>query len=719
MEGTGKFLGTIAGSLSHPIFDGNLDADKFVLNGVELSNIHGHVGLEGTRFFLDEFSFNQGDGIYTVFASADTATEVLNGHLSLENIDIPELFALANTRTKLLEGKLTGEVNLGGSMNNPSVNLTGEIPTGTFAGFDIHGIDLEINLLNNIIYFNKFEGKQGELGDFNLAGTADISGPLALNLAAHNLALGMFSSAAGLKNEVDGTANIEATIGGVVLNPKADALITATGGVDGANFDLLKAQLTLQDWMIGVKEFIVQKTLAEKIYQISADGILPLRALTAGAKENLTDAEQINLNVSMENADLSLLPVLSKQVAWAIGNMEGAVKITGTAAHPKINGKIALNGGSVKIKGMKSLIENINISTLFKDERFDVEEFSGFIGGGTFYLNGGLNFGGLEISDYKFDFVAENLNPNAEFFYGPINAAFTLDEGQRFRRTLPRISGHLDLEKCTIGFPSLPDSEGEMPEIIMNVDLNLGKKVHLYSSSLFDMFITGGAKFEGTTRHPKTSGTIDVRRGGTVTYLNTIFKITEGAVMFNQFDTFYPSVVFHANAKMGRTKIFIDIDGPLTEGNIKAGEKAIFKLSSSPEMTEAEIIQLLTFKNTASNGGDLGAADVLAIGLQMSVLADIEDAVRKTLGFDQFSVSRGSGSVFDNHDREGTRKSEEYNVTVGKYVSDDVMLKYTRGIGGDKVNRFGVQYDMNENIGLSVEHEGHDFIFGLEARYKF
>ena len=168
---------------------------------------------------------------------------------------------------------------------------------------------------------------------------------------------------------------------------------------------------------------------------------------------------------------------------------------------------------------------------------------------------------------------------------------------------------------------------------------------------------------------------------------------------------------------MTRTKIYLMADGPL-------GKKGVtFKLSSSPEMSETEIMQLLTFRNSYDKGnGNVTAADALEIGLQLSVLAEIEDTVKRTLGLDKFMVSRGSGSAFDSFTvtpREGERREDEFNISLGKYVSDRVMLRYTQGINGDHIRRYGVQYDINDNIGFTIEREGREYIFGLEARYNF
>ena len=536
-----------------------------------------------------------------------------------------------------------------------------------------------------------------------------------MNLVAKDLELGLFSKAAGYDVEMVGTSNIVAKLSGTVDNPFGEVLLTATGGIKGSTFDLLHGHFLLKDWRVNVEELTVQRELAGKMYGATATGFVPLRALTAKTKEALPDNEQLNLTVSLDNADLSLLPVLSKQIKWGIGELKGAVKITGTAAHPQVNGKIALNDGSIKVKGMNSLIEHINISTLFKGERFDIENFSGNIGGGTFALTGGFSFPGLGFTDYSFDFAAVDLDIDSDVFDGILNANFSFSEEQFLHWVLPKLSGQINIDKCRFSIPDIPDSDDPLPNILIDVSLNLSEKVHFYRSHLYDMYFKGNAHFGGSTAHPKTSGVITVKRGGTLTYLESVFNIREGEAHFNQIDSFMPTVHLAADTKIANTKIFLNVNGQPNNMD--------FKLTSSPEMTQEEIIKLLTLREAYSKGGEvnLTAADALAIGLQMTVIGEIEDALKRTLGIDQFTVSRGSGSMFERHNPGENDNSYEkdYNVTVGKYIGDKFMVRYTRGFGSHHVNRYGIQYDFNDNFGLTVEKEGKDYIFSIEARYKF
>ena len=78
----------------------------------------------------------------------------------------------------------------------------------------------------------------------------------------------------------------------------------------------------------------MEKSINGKDYMASAKGIVPLKALFANREEELNDYERIKLTVSLDQADLSILPFVSDQIDWALGPTKGKLEITGTPAHP-------------------------------------------------------------------------------------------------------------------------------------------------------------------------------------------------------------------------------------------------------------------------------------------------------------------------------------------------------------------------------------------------
>ena len=721
-----QFEGVLTGSVSYPQFTGNLNADKLNLNGVEITDIHGNAQLQGNQFILDEVEFKQGEGNCKFYATANTVTKMLDGDIEVNNFSIPELCQIAGYTTKLLTGKLNSKIDLGGTLENPAVKVVGDISKGELAGYDLHDVGLEVNLLNKVIYFNKLEGSQGDAGTFKLEGTANLVGALDLTFTSDKLNLGIIPAAAGLQNfDTAGSFAVNAKVGGNVDNPEAEIKVDSSGAIKGATFDHLGGDIFFKNWAFDIQNFEARRQIGEKVYRATAAGILPVQAFMIDneKQKTLSAEEQLNLKISLDQADLSLLPTVSSYISWAVGALGGEVLITGAADNPQVNGEITLQDGTVKVKGMDSLIEHINISTLFKGDKFDIENFALNIGKGTLTVDGGFNFANLLVSDYNFKATADNLEIDSDFYEGALNGEFSVEETElprpkndrRFRlKMLPKVTGKIDLEHCRLSVPTIPDSDDELPEILLDVTLNLGEKVHFYSNRLYDMYLTGTAHFGRSTKYPKTSGTISVKRGGTINYLQTVFDIRTAEILFNQPNSFMPSVHFEADTKLTRTKIYLFVDGAL-------GKNVTFKLSSVPEMTETEIIQMLTFRTAYDKGNqNFTAADALEIGLQMSVLAEIEDTVKRNLGLDKFTVSRGSGSAFENYTpSENNSRENEFNISLGKYINDKVMLRLTQGINGDKITRYGVQYDINDNLGITIEREKNEFIFGLEARYNF
>lgn len=711
-EGHGTFEGNLNGTLDSPKFVGRFHSSAMNLNGVDIENVNGEVAVSDVQFKCKNFEFNQGDGLFKMNLDLNSATHLINGLVTVKNVDITSLLALFNTTDLPMTGKLNSEIRVDGMIRNPSFVVNGNIMKGEIGGCYIHDVELEVTLADRMMNFKKMHGKQGEEGEFNLLGTINPSGDLNLNLTAKEIELKMFSGLAGLNLDVKGTTDAEVKVAGNLRNPQAEGNLTASGSVNGAAFDLLKAHILFRDWVFDVQELFVQREIAGTNLKASAKGKVPIQSLYIDPGENLSSNQQFDLKISLDKADLALLPVFDKYVEWAVGDLDGNLDVTGTIANPKINGRILVKEGTIKLKFMSNPIEHFEISSVFKDDRFDLEKFTGNIGKGNFNLNGGFNFANFAINGYNFNLTANELDIRSSFFNGPLNAEFFLTEEKTFRGILPKLSGHLDFDKCTISVPTIPDSDEPLPLVLIDVLINLGEKVHLYSSHLYDMYLVGSAHFEGSTNHPRQSGTISVKRGGTLTYANSVFDIREGEAFFNQMDSFFPSIHFAADTKFSRTKVFINLDGSLNNMQIN--------LSSSPEMTQTEIINLLTLRENYADGkGNITASDILAIGLQMSLLADVEDTVRKTLGFDQFRLTRGNGSAFDTYEEESNNRQKEFNIFIGKYISDKIMLRYTQGITGDKITRYGFQYDINDHIGFTVEREKGKYIFGLEAKFNF
>ena len=725
VAGHGTFEGHVTGFVSSPIFDGTLDAKDLTLNGVSIPRAYGHAHYEGGMISLDRFGFLQGDdGSYDLELQADTVSHALTGNIIVQNADLTNLCALLNQKNDVVKGMMNATAIVGGTAENPSLDVEGTMAQGTIADYDVHGIEIAAKLEDHVLSITTCKGLQGD-GTFELTGTSALDGALDLKLTARDIALGMFTKAAGLKTDVIGTANIDATLSGNISSPEGQIALTAkNGGIQGSTFDTLTGEAKLFHGIVDVRNLVMQKTIGAKdkaqTYQASAKGIVPLHALVAGGDEELADFEQIHLDVSLDHADLSLLPMLSNQVEWAVGETRGDVLITGTAAHPLFSGQLSLPDGAVKLKLIQTPIEALHGVLKLQGNEMKLEEFSGEMGKGTFTGSGHLTLDGLTPKSYAADLEADDLEVLSTAYKGPITGAFHLENseisdpaGNIYYR--PKLSGHLDFDNCEVSIPMIPDSDGDLPDILLDVDVTAGENVHFYSSSLYDMYITGAAHFGGSTLHPMPSGEFHVKRGGTVSYLKNLFKIREGTATFNQVDSFLPSITFLADTKVGSTSINLMLEGALNN-------HMDVHLTSNPEYSQTEILTMLTLQSLYRHGEtNFDMNDIVTIGLQMTVLGELEEQMRNMLWLDTFRISRGSGSALEQQSRGDSDDDgdKSYNVELGKRLGGKTQMHYIRGIGGNGTQRYGIQYDLSDAIGFTLDRESGDTIVGVEARYKF
>ena len=716
VSGHGTFNGVIGGTLEAINFDGVLNMPEIMLNGHKVENLKGEVTYRDDVVTVREFGFKQNDGEYSLKVACNLKNKILRGDMQLVDADVGFLLAVANQRNDFLEGTLNSKLVFDEDNGEQIATLKGTLPVGKLAGHDIHDTDLELNLRGDMLSIDHLSGFQGEAGKFTLNGTMNFARDYSdLKLTAENLATGMFTNLAGMDIAAVGLTDISAKMNGAITNPIADITVGITnGGIQGSTFDDLNGVFHVSDGRLEVRNLSVHKEVLGKDYRASAKGFVPWRALVASDDETLTSDEQMHLSLSLDDSDLSLLPLLSPSIEWAQGETDGNVEISGTVKHPSFHGQFAINSGSMKLKPIYTPIEDMRLTLNLDGQNFTLSECSGRMGDGVYSLDGSMSLWGLTPTNYKLKFVADRLNVQSEFFKGPVSADFTLSEqtmnfitGRELR--LPLLSGNINLENTLLSLPSLPETEGEMPNIFLDVNLNLGNKVRFYSPYVGNMSFTGSAHFGGTTRYPQPSGTISVARGGTINYMKSaVFKIEEGEIYFNQMGTFLPSIDFHAQTRIGHTKVFLDVTGSL-------GKDLNFGLTSSPEMSQTEILQLLTLRTDKASGQNISAGDVLAMGLQMSVLSEFEEKFRNMMNLDVLSVSRGSSSLYNRDDE----NKDTYNLQVGKYISDKVMIRYGQDFGGSSLHRFGVQYDLNDRVSFTLDREGSKFVYGVEAKIKF
>jgi translocation and assembly module TamB len=725
VAGKTDFTGRLTGTPEAPVFDGEIAAAGLRLNGQEITNVEGQVNLDARQLSVPHFGFSQGEGRFTFAGGIGFADGTIYGDLDAKNGDVAGLLAILGIPAKDIDGRLDGHISLGGTVANPDILLTGTLTKGKIKNYPLDNIEADIALNGKKVTINRFFAKQGD-GVLAARGTATIGGPLDVEISGRGLDAGLLTAWTDATVDTRGKITFTAQISGTSYSPYAAVSLEINGGgVANATFDSLYGLFVLDKGSINVNQLLVNKGP----YRASAYGTVPLAALNREGRERGTIADQMDLKVRLEQADLSILPLLTKEVAWAAGPTNGELTVGGTLAQPLLYGSIVIKDGTVKLKQLADPVQKVGVDIQFEGDKINIKTFDGSMGGGSYRLTGTAALKGLALADYRLLLVLDKLGVNHKYFKGPLDGTLTLDaSGGK-----PVLAGRMIFDNTTLNVPLVPEFASSGLNIGLDLEIVAAKRVRLFNPYFYDLLVEGKARFTGSTLSPQASGHFSVVRGS-VNYLRTKFKVDSGSADFTQFASLMPVIRMTADTKLEYTTVKLAVSGPLNAMD--------FRLSSEPAMSQQQILSLLTLrsryydKQGAGGGGTdtgLGRDELLSLldaGLQIAFVAEAESAFRNTFGLDEFRLVRTTlaadgtsrndkGVTSGSKSTASTLDREVYNIEIGKYVSDRLFISYTMGLDHKETSAY-IRYDFTRRFSVTgAIDEFNRKRVGVEARFTF
>jgi autotransporter translocation and assembly factor TamB len=208
-------------------------------------------------------------------------------------------------------------------------------------------------------------------------------------------------------------------------------------------------------------------------------------------------------------------------------------------------------------------------------------------------------------------------------------------------------------------------------------------------------------------------GNMETIRGSYFLY-GTKFTIEKGSFYFDNLHKIDPSIDFLVSTRLwGGSSASSGGSSLLSAGSSNEIELAIGGTLSEPEVKPApgspysseDVIELLAFQR------GLGSVDSAGVGslFQERVLKSLggayssrllENIAGRSLGVETFEIVPTWSDKFRLTDAE---------ITIGKYISDKVYLRYTRRLSQSSGQEAGVEYRLNKHLLL----EGHKDKLGL------
>lgn len=701
VDGLVSGRGQITGSMDNPQFNGYISSDALSVNGELLNDIHGRVYADKSVVNVQDFTFAEADGgRYAVKGGIKfDDSRQLFGVLDVTNGSVKNLLNLLDRSNEHIDGKLNGSVEIGGTRDNPSVNVTGKINDVSIDEKIVGDATINASFANRKFKVTTLKLPVGD-GLIAIGGTMDLDGQADLQVALKDVDIVPFLPLMGKDIQATGWVTGVVNITGETKNPKVElSSAIESGSFNGVGIDEGFVLATMQDQVIQIQR--IQG--AKSGYKLSVYGKIPLAAIFTSGYIPANDSKSMDVTIDFNEANMAVIPLLTTSVKEATGPLKGTVHITGTIDQPEAYGTVSVRNGTMKLASVENQITGIDGDLIFSGQQGDFQSRIN-MGKGSAGLAAKVNWSGHTLTNYKAAVQLEDLEVRSEYVRGPLNGELYIAD----RDGLPTLIGTLNLEKIQFKIPLSLQSSESTKDMGVDVTVHAGKGVRLYDRTLYNMFISGDVHFGGSLQNPTASGQFDVRNG-TFKYLSHVFNITKGNAHFVG-GSYLPNLQLEAETNVSNYTIMLGVKGTVDHMDLS--------LSSNPTLSRKQIISMLTFGRGAdSNSSTLTNEDVNAVataGLQMFAFGYVQDALQNTLGLDRINITTGS---IDPDEPTNRDTASNYNIEIGKYVLPRVMLTYSQGIN-NKQNKYGIEYSVKRNLKFTGWHtsKGNNYIGGRWTR---
>jgi len=506
-------------------------------------------------------------------------------------------------------GRVDADATIAGPLRNPDVRTDATLRGGSIGAFPVDRLVLSAS---STLLRTTVTRAELELPALSLAGSGTFGlrprDAIAFGIHAKSANIGTLANRLAKLGGVSGTAEVDLKVEGTRARPRL------TGGFDleAASLRGVKVPRALGQFNVNGRDVVlssVEVGFATGTLLLAGSVPLQVSPFALGPAP-----APIALELGVKGIDLAnfapLLPTGSK----LSGKLDGRVAVGGTAGTPRLNGTLALAGGTLASPYETYPFTNLAATLSFAGNDAKLEALHASAGGGSLDATGTATFPDLvrpgSDATYRIDARAKQLRLNLPAYgFGRIDGTLALAHRPQH---VPVVEGKLSLADATIPFaalliadpgagngldaaPAPPPRAAAANAVALDLTVSAANNVRVRSSNV-NIGGRGDLHLGGTTAAPQLDGGFD-STGGTLTYVNTVFRLIDGRVSFSPDLGLIPTLDARAVTHVsnpdpntirnvsGTADVTLDVTGPVT--NLSIG------LSSDPGYDRQQILGLL------------------------------------------------------------------------------------------------------------------------------
>lgn len=603
-----------------------------------------HLDLD--RFFMDSLEVELAGGRGAATASVGRAEGDLQGELTLLGAQLASIDALMDT-PRPFSGSFDVEARLGRTARDPGLTGSAQLQGAAYGAIPIGNADVKLDHAGRILTLTGelLSGRGSGVihtetrSPYNYdAAVAVRHGPLAPLLPPEVLPESVSIALSGDVEARGALKSFRESRGALAINQLS---LTARGLQLHARSDVAAhfqgTRLT----------FDLLDLVGEDVDLVTVRGLLA------------DDAVDLAL---AGRGSLAALSRVWPRARHAAGRFSFDVALTGDLDHASMSGQGFVSKGAIALDGSAfPALEDLDAEVSFRGPNVVVERASARAeGGGRLQAQGAVTVDDTGVRAFDLELRTQRLKLQVPRWLDTQSSGRLTLRGDA---TLPTLGGELrvhsarysedinwerllpDLRRRTSALDSL-DTDDE--DVRFDVHLIADRGI-VVENNVLDLEAKGDLFLTGTEERPGLKGGVQLIRGN-ATFRGNRYRIARGAVDFVDTYRIMPVLDVEAETRVHDYDVTAHLSGPAQAPNIHLG--------STPELSEIDIVSLLTFGFTQYEvrdaGGSVGVAGLEVVsaytGLDKEIKRVLPEAMRRSnvLSLDelrltsQFSMRAGA-----------------------------------------------------------------------------
>ena len=697
---------SLGGTFEEPVVDGTLWAEPLRWGAHVVDRAEVELAWAARAGRIERLVLVGPPGRLTGFGTLDLETGDLDARLEASELILERSETVADLAGRL-EGTVTLEATLGGTLDRPSVHLRlrggdlalGGRPLGRGGTADLAARweDERLEARGSLLGLMSFEGG-GPLG----AETAGLDFRVESSRIGEILDL-LVEVDHGLEGSLEGTLRVSGT-------GEREGL----GDLRG-RLELSDLTLTYEDRRIRNLQPVVAEIGTDSLDVTSfflgdpATGSELFLAGTVGL-----DAEDFPLDLRLQTSlDSAWFEPLVPELQIS-GALDALATVQGSLTAPRLNGQGELRGAQAIVPGFPHSLDAVSAIVFFYPEQVVLQQLNGRFASGRVRMTGRMDMPrGSEPLRYELQTTARGLTlryPEGWTLRGDGDLVLRApaDGGGRELGGTVRLDRAFYVRDVPVGLFQVLQGFlrrqrlvlQETDEVLATTRLSVsiqGEEALRVRNNVANLSGDVSLSLQGTLARPVLFGQVEIERGGRLEFRDAEYEVGRGLVTFANPYEIEPVIDLVATTEVRQYDIQLTLSGTLDRLNAN--------FSSSPPLADLEIVGLLTTGSTPEGpAGQQQAAESFLFGQAASA---ISRRVNTLFGFDEFRISPGTGGEVGGG----------IGLTVEKRLSRDVTVIFARDPTMAEAEVVQVAWDVTDGVTLILTREG-DGSFALDARWE-